>query len=735
MKKIKLAVLPGDGIGKEVISAAIPIIEKLNLPIEINYGKIGWEYWCVEGNAVPNATWELINDSDVVLLGATTSMPEKEATKALPLHLQNAPPIYVSPIVQLRQKLDLYVNIRPCFNIKNQGEYFNFCIIRENTEGLYAGLDFFPLPEKLTNVINENSRWSNINSQQASCSLRLQTKDSLIRLFEFAFKYAHDKKFNKVTLADKPNVLRKSSHFVREIFENIANKYPYIRAEIHNVDAVALWIVKRPQDFGVIVAENMFGDILSDIGAAIMGGLGFAPSANIGIKGNYFEPVHGSAPRVNPNTANPCAMFLTISMMLNYLNFNKEAQLIVNSIQDTLKEKSVLTYDLGGDSSTTEMAEKIIQKCLTPSCIKKISLLATGNEIIEGDIIDTNSNYFAKKIVELGGEIYQCLQVSDQKTEISLALKYLLNNSDAVIICGGLGPTSDDNTRFAISEVIKCPLYFDELAWTHIVERLQSFNLKVTNSNKQQALFPTASQLYKNENGTAFGCMTEWQGKQIFMLPGPPKEAIPLFEKHLISTFEEKNFFRKKIVLRWLTLGLIEGEIAPEIDKITELYNLRSGYRWNYPYLEIKIISETSVNLEVIQAIELLLENCIVSTDQRNVFEALESELVKFDKDIYILDKITNLEFINNINEKQVLHKISNLANNKKYIFIVDSDFLPLENLYSCKEIILKIIGLIDYQQQYYHEIKIPNRNPSVIQYINCYIAWQLYQFIKLIKV
>ena len=145
MKKLKLVVLPGDGIGLDVTMSSIPVFSALNIPTEITFGEIGWECWKKDGNPIPARTWELINSADATLLGATTSKPEREAVKELPENLQNAPPPYISPIVQLRQRLDLYANIRPCFNVKNNGEHFNFSVIRENTEGLYAGLDFFSI--------------------------------------------------------------------------------------------------------------------------------------------------------------------------------------------------------------------------------------------------------------------------------------------------------------------------------------------------------------------------------------------------------------------------------------------------------------------------------------------------------------------------------------------------------------------------------------------------------------
>lgn len=361
---LRIAILPGDGIGAEVLHAALPIIKALNVPALVTEGDIGWSYWQTEGNPIPERTWKLIDESDTVLLGAITSKPEREARSELAMHLQKNNLHYLSPIIQLRQKLDLFANVRPCFAIKDEGEKYDFCIIRENTEGLYSGFDYYPTPEPILNLLTENQNWHITPGDELSCSLRLQTKKGLTRLFEYAFNYAEAHQMKRVTFADKPNVLRQSSGFARLLFEQVSAQHPQIQADILNVDAVALWMIRRPEEFGVIVAENMFGDILSDVGAGVMGGLGFAPSANIGLKKSYFEPVHGSAPRVKSNGANPSAMFLTIGMMLENFGFTEDAKTIISAVTRVVKEKHFITYDLGGNATTEEMAHAIIDSCL-----------------------------------------------------------------------------------------------------------------------------------------------------------------------------------------------------------------------------------------------------------------------------------------------------------------------------------------------------------------------------------
>jgi isocitrate/isopropylmalate dehydrogenase len=361
----RICVLPGDGVGREVMSAAIPVIAAHALPLLLDYGEIGWELWRTEGEPIPERTWKKIRNCDAVLLGATTTMPLREAELALRPDLQGRGLKLVSPIIQLRQKLNLFANIRPIRDILGSGRY-NFTVIRENTEGLYAGLDFPRIPGALEPLLRAangyGESWSFRDGADATVAMRLQTRTGLHRIFKYAFEYARLHGFNRVTLADKPNVLRYSGAFARQCLEEVASGYSGIESNIENVDAVALWMVRRPERFGVIVAENMFGDILSDLGAGIMGGLGLAPSANIGETAAYFEPVHGSAPRhVGRGSANPSAMFLTIAMMLRRLGFDDAGQKIETSVAEVARSE-IRTPDLGGRSTTTDVASEIIAR-------------------------------------------------------------------------------------------------------------------------------------------------------------------------------------------------------------------------------------------------------------------------------------------------------------------------------------------------------------------------------------
>ncbi|KPX43266.1 3-isopropylmalate dehydrogenase [Pseudomonas syringae pv. helianthi] len=367
MPRKRIGILPGDGIGIEVMAAALPVIAALDLPFDLITADIGWECWKRDGETVPARTWEIMANCDATLLGAITSKPLAEAEAELPLALQGQNRRYVSPVIQLRQNLDLYANVRPVTDMTGENR-FRFVVIRENTEGLYAGLDFGRIPDALLPLLEERealgASWQREGQDDATVTLRLQTRSGLTRIFEYAFEYARQNAFTSVTFVDKPMVLRHSSAYARGIFEQIAQRYPDITAAIENVDAVALWMVQRPERFGVIVAENMFGDILSDLGAGVMGGLGFAPSGNFGNSGAYFEPVHGSAPaHAGLNKANPGAMFMAIALMLEHLGYAAQAACITRAVS-LVSQSPIRTYDLGGSHTTEQVGEAIVRQCI-----------------------------------------------------------------------------------------------------------------------------------------------------------------------------------------------------------------------------------------------------------------------------------------------------------------------------------------------------------------------------------
>lgn len=321
----KIAVIPGDGIGKEVMEATINVLDALNLDFEYTYGDAGDE--CLEktGTALPKETLDLIKNSDACLFGAAGETA-------------------ADVIVKIRQEMKMFANLRPVKSYPNTNSLFkdvDFMIVRENTEGMYIADE-----EKET--------------EEGAIARRIITRKAEERIIRYAFEYAKANNRKKVTAVHKANVLKKTDGLFKEIFYEVAEEYPDIESEDFYVDATAMYLITNPQSFEVIVTTNLFGDILSDEGAGLVGSLGLIPSANIGEEGSLFEPVHGSAPDIaGENKANPTAMLLSAVMMLKHLNLTEEADKLDAAILKVLEEGKHLTGDLGGSSNTFEMAEAI----------------------------------------------------------------------------------------------------------------------------------------------------------------------------------------------------------------------------------------------------------------------------------------------------------------------------------------------------------------------------------------
>jgi 3-isopropylmalate dehydrogenase len=368
MAKYRIAWLPGDGVGNDVLEAARSVLDALALDAEYIHGDIGWEFWRREGDPLPPRTLKALAETDCALFGAITSKPKKEADDELETALKGKGYEYFSPIVRLRQELDLHTNIRPCRaypgNPLNYREGIDLVIFRENSEGLYSGVEFHPLPEEVRQTLEAHhkkmKRFAKVPSDEIAMSCRIMTKEACRRIirngFEFAKKYGR----RSVTVVDKPNVLRETGGLMIRSAREVAKDYPDIPLYETNIDAQCMWLVKNPRDYDVLVAENMFGDILSDLAAQLVGGLGFAASGNIGDKYAVFEPTHGSAPKyAGMFKVNPMATLLSAKMMLDWLGETDAAGRLEAAIAQVIAEGQVRTYDMGGKSSTLEMARAV----------------------------------------------------------------------------------------------------------------------------------------------------------------------------------------------------------------------------------------------------------------------------------------------------------------------------------------------------------------------------------------
>jgi len=371
MAKYRIAWLPGDGVGHDVLVATEIVLDKLQFDAEYVYGDIGWEFWKNEANPLPDRTIEMIKTTDCALFGAITSKPKEEAAKELKPELQGKGHVYFSPIVNLRQKFNLHTNLRPCKaypgNPLNYKENIDITIFRENTEGMYGGVEFFPLPQSVYDALDaahpKMKKFKDAGLENIAMSTRIMTKQACARIVRNAFEYA--KKYGKksVTVVDKPNVLRETGGLMIRTAREVAKDYPDIRLEGTNIDAQCMWLIKNPEKYEILVAENMFGDILSDLAAQLVGGLGFASSGNIGDNYAVFEPTHGSAPKyAGMFKVNPIATILTAKLMLDWLGETDSANRIENAVAAVVKEGKVKTYDMGGTNTSLEVAQAVADK-------------------------------------------------------------------------------------------------------------------------------------------------------------------------------------------------------------------------------------------------------------------------------------------------------------------------------------------------------------------------------------
>ncbi|MDG2424546.1 MAG: isocitrate/isopropylmalate dehydrogenase family protein [Phycisphaerales bacterium] len=376
MAKYKIAWMPGDGVGNEVMDATRIVLDAMNFDAEYIHADIGWEFWCKEGDPLPQRTIDILKGTDCALFGAITSKPRDEAHEELLPELKDKELVYFSPIVKLRQMFNLHTNLRPCKaypgNPLNYKDEIDLVVFRENTEGSYGGVEWFPLPEKVYDALCDNPKmvkWKEKGLENVALSTRIMSKQGCESIIRQSFDYA--KKFNRksVTLVEKPNVLRETGGLMTRAFREIAKEYPGIDAWEANIDAMCMWLIKNPFDYDVLVAENMFGDIISDLCAGLVGGLGFACAANIGDDYAVFEPTHGSAPKYyGKDVVNPMAMFLTAKMMLDWLGETEAGTRLEAAVAEVIEEGKIATYDVKGrgkGDSTTVVAQEVARKLST----------------------------------------------------------------------------------------------------------------------------------------------------------------------------------------------------------------------------------------------------------------------------------------------------------------------------------------------------------------------------------
>jgi isocitrate dehydrogenase (NAD+) len=387
----KIVSMPGDGIGKVVLPEAVRVLDAAGFEAEYIHADIGWEFWVTEGNPLPRRTLDVLAEHRLGLFGAITSKPKTEAARELSPELRDKGHVYYSPIVGLRQHFNLDICLRPCRTFK--GNPLNFirrgadggieepmvdvAIFRQNTEGLYGGVEWTNPPPEVRKALETHPKmaaFKDTPGEDLAVSTRIFTRKACRRIVEAAFEYAGKKGYRSVTICEKPNVIRETSGMMLEMGKTIQKNYPDIELWNTNIDAQMMWLTKNPEDYGAIVSGNMFGDIVSDGFAGLVGGLGFACSANIGETCAIFEPTHGSAPKyedLDPPIVNPIAMVLSACLMLDHIGEAGTAGRIRDAIAAVIEEGKVRTYDMmklpggpdvikRGAATTTEVTDAII---------------------------------------------------------------------------------------------------------------------------------------------------------------------------------------------------------------------------------------------------------------------------------------------------------------------------------------------------------------------------------------
>ena len=355
-RNFDIAVFEGDGIGPEIMAPTIAILKQLSVgssdyDLSFNVHPAGATHYAKTGESLPAASLEAAGKADAILLSAM-GLPDVRYDDGTE----------ISPQIDLRKAFNLFAGVRPVRVAPGgrtplkmpEGRQIDFVLIRESTEGLFYSQG--------TGEVSEN---------EARETLRI-TRDTSEKLFRFAFALAQDRKAHgqgpgRVTCVDKANVFRAFAFF-RSIFDKEAKAFPELVADHAYVDATALWMVQKPWDFDVLVTENMFGDILSDLGAGLMGGLGVAPSADIGLEQAVFQPCHGSAPDIaGQGKANPMAMILSGAMMLDWLGMKHDmvaltavGQRLRQAVERVMNDAIAVTADLGGEASTTDAGAAVL---------------------------------------------------------------------------------------------------------------------------------------------------------------------------------------------------------------------------------------------------------------------------------------------------------------------------------------------------------------------------------------
>lgn len=354
MQHLSVAVIPGDGIGPEVMEEGLKVLkaaEEIHGGLRFEWDRFDWScgYYLKHGRMMPEDGLDILRDYDVILLGAigAPTVPDHVSLWEL--------------LLPIRRSFQQYINLRPIKLLRGlesplrykTHEHLDFVVVRENTEGEYSDM---------------GGRLHRGTPYEMAVQNNVFTRFGVERVVKYAYALAEKRK-KRVTAATKSNGINHTMPFWDDIVREIAARHPAVQTDIYHIDALAAYFVTRPESFDVVVASNLFGDILTDLGAALVGGLGLAPSGNINPERTYpsmFEPIHGSAPDIaGKGIANPIAQVWSVSMMMEHLEQPELGRLILDAIEEVLVEGKVLTPDLGGKASTREVGDELVRKLQT----------------------------------------------------------------------------------------------------------------------------------------------------------------------------------------------------------------------------------------------------------------------------------------------------------------------------------------------------------------------------------
>jgi 3-isopropylmalate dehydrogenase len=393
MARHTVVTMPGDGIGKAVLPESLRVLDAVGFDADYVHADIGWDFWTSQGNALPQRTIDLLARHKLGLLGAVTSKSKTDSEADLAPELKGTGLSYYSPLVEIRQRFDLDVCLRPCRSF--EGNPLNFvrkrpeggveeppidvAVFRQNTEGLFAGIEWTDPPREVRAAFATHARFKSFASvpgADLAISTRIVTRPVTQRILRAAFRHAQAHGYESVTVCEKPHVLRETSGMFEDEAARVREEFPGIRLRSTNIDAQMMWLTKNPEEFGVLVCENLFGDIVSDAFAGLVGGLGFACSGNLGDDVAVFEPTHGSAPKhagYEPPIVNPIAMILSAAMLLDHVGEGERATRVRAAVAAVVREGRVRTYDMlrlrgspdvlrRGAASTQEMTNAILAR-------------------------------------------------------------------------------------------------------------------------------------------------------------------------------------------------------------------------------------------------------------------------------------------------------------------------------------------------------------------------------------